>query len=103
MSARDREMQMGGMDDMGADMDGDRKGGRKLMGGGRRKACRFCVDAEFVVDYKNTRILQAFVTEHGKMVPRRVSGNCADHQRKMTTAIKQARNLALMGFTTMGV
>jgi small subunit ribosomal protein S18 len=80
-----------------------KKESRKLMGATpRKKACRFCTDSEFTVDYKNLRILSLFMSEHGKLVPRRISGNCADHQRKLTTAAKRARNLALVGFTTLG-
>jgi len=68
----------------------------------RKKVCRFCSDNEFVLDYKDARMMQSFVTEHGKIVPRRISGNCAMHQRKLTTAVKRARNLALVGYVSMG-
>ena len=83
--------------------DGD-GGSRKLMGGGhsRKKACRFCADDEYILDYKNVRVVQSFMSEHGRIVPRRISGCCASHQRKLTTAIKRARNLALVGFVTPG-
>lgn len=81
--------------------DGDERGGRRG-GFSRRKVCRFCVDQEFILDYKDVRMMQSFVTEHGKLVPRRISGNCAHHQRKLTTAVKRARNLALVGYVTMG-
>jgi small subunit ribosomal protein S18 len=54
------------------------------------------------MDYKDARMMQSFVTEHGKIVPRRISGNCAMHQRKLTSSIKRARNLALVGYVTMG-
>ena len=54
------------------------------------------------MDYKDSRMMQSFVTEHGKIVPRRISGNCAQHQRKLTSSIKRARNLALVGYVTMG-
>ena len=82
------------------DKDGDGRRG----GGGfhRKKVCRFCADNEFIVDYKDIRMMQSFVTEHGKIVPRRISGNCAFHQRKLTSAVKRARNLALVGYVTMG-
>src|ERR1700751_1129217 len=89
----------GGREDkMGKDDDG---GGRR---GGfhRKKVCRFCSDQDFLMDYKDQRMMQSFVTEHGKIVPRRISGNCAQHQRKLTSAIKRARNLALVGYVSMG-
>jgi small subunit ribosomal protein S18 len=65
----------------------------------RRKGCRFCADKALTIDYKEIRTLRYFVTERGKIVPRRISGNCADHQRKVREAIKRARNIALMPFT----
>ena len=64
----------------------------------RRKVCRFCVDSKLVIDYKDPNILRQFVTERGKIIPRRISGNCARHQRRVTRAIKQARLLALMPY-----
>ncbi len=64
----------------------------------RRKVCRFCVDAKLAIDYKDTGTLKQFVTERGKIIPRRISGNCARHQRSLTRAIKQARLLALMPY-----
>ena len=64
----------------------------------RRKGCRFCID-KTKIDYKDTKSLRYFVSERGKIVPRRISGNCAEHQRKVTEAIKRARNIALMPFT----
>jgi small subunit ribosomal protein S18 len=64
----------------------------------RRKACRFCVDSSLTIDYKDPRTLRFFTTERGKIIPRRVSGNCARHQRKLTTAIKRARTIALMPY-----
>jgi len=66
----------------------------------RRKICRFCADSSIVIDYKDPRNLRYFTTERGKIVPRRISGNCAKHQRMLTLAIKRARNIALMPFTT---
>ena len=87
-------------DDRG-EKDGDEKGRR---GGGfhRKKVCRFCSDQDFMLDYKDVRMMQSFVSEHGKIVPRRISGNCAQHQRQLTTAVKRARNLALVGYVSMG-
>ena len=65
----------------------------------RRKVCSFCVDKIENVDYKDVARLRRFVTERGKILPRRISGNCARHQRQVTLAIKRARNIALMPFT----
>jgi small subunit ribosomal protein S18 len=65
----------------------------------RTKMCRFCADSSLRMDYKESDILRGFLTERGKIVPRRISGNCAKHQRKLTTAIKRARNIALLPFT----
>lgn len=67
----------------------------------RRKVCRFCVDGELKIDYKDGKTLRYFVTERGKIVPRRISGNCAKHQRVLTLAIKRARQIALLPFTTI--
>ncbi len=64
----------------------------------RRKVCRFCADSSFTVDYKNARTLRLFTTERGKIIPRRISGNCAKHQRELTTAVKRARTIALMPY-----
>jgi len=66
----------------------------------RRKVCRFCTDKKLDIDYKNAKILRYFVTERGKIIPRRISGNCAKHQREVTVAIKRARNIAILPFTT---
>lgn len=71
--------------------------------GMRRKVCRFCAEKTLKVDYKDVRILETFITEGGKIVPSRVTGNCARHQRALTVAIKRARILALLPFSTMGV
>jgi small subunit ribosomal protein S18 len=78
-------------------------GGRRRPGGGRRKVCRFCADKTLAVDYKDVRTLQSFVTEGGKIVPSRTSGNCARHQRQLAIAIKRARVIALLPFSTMGI
>uniref|UniRef100_A0A7V6A3T0 Small ribosomal subunit protein bS18 n=1 Tax=Desulfobacca acetoxidans TaxID=60893 RepID=A0A7V6A3T0_9BACT len=64
----------------------------------RRKVCRFCVDPKLAIDFKDVNTLRQFVTERGKIIPRRISGNCARHQRSLTRAIKQARLLALMPY-----
>jgi len=81
---------------------GDR-GGMRRRTGMRRKVCRFCAEKTLKVDYKDVRTLQTFITEGGKIVPSRVTGNCAKHQRALTVAIKRARILALLPFSTMGV
>ncbi len=65
----------------------------------RRKVCRFCVDSVKYIDFKNYRMLKEFLTERGKIMPRRITGTCANHQRMLTTAIKRARNMALLSFT----
>ncbi len=68
----------------------------------RRKVCRFCADSNLKLDYKDAKGLRFFVTETGKLIPRRISGNCARHQRQVTLAIKRARQLALMPFAVSG-
>ena len=65
----------------------------------RRKVCRFCADTKIAIDYKDARTLRFFTTERGKIIPRRVSGNCAKHQRELTRAIKRARTIALMPYS----
>ncbi|MGN0940426.1 MAG: 30S ribosomal protein S18 [Selenomonadaceae bacterium] len=65
----------------------------------RRKVCSFCVDHVDSIDYKDVAKLRRFITERGKILPRRISGNCAKHQRQVTLAIKRARNIALLPFT----
>ena len=61
----------------------------------RRKVCTFCVDKVEHIDYKDVAKLRRFITERGKILPRRISGNCAKHQRQVTVAIKRARNIHL--------
>lgn len=65
----------------------------------RRKVCSFCVDKVEEIDYKDAAKLRKFITERGKILPRRISGTCAKHQRQLTIAIKRARNVALLPFT----
>jgi small subunit ribosomal protein S18 len=65
----------------------------------RKKICRFCSDKVVDIDYKDIKRLRNLITERGKIIPRRISGNCARHQRQLGTAIKRARNIALMPFT----
>jgi small subunit ribosomal protein S18 len=67
----------------------------------RRKVCRFCSDKDFVLDYKIPKVLSLFITERGKIIPRRITGNCALHQRALTTEVKRARVLAFIPFTAI--
>lgn len=66
----------------------------------RKRVCSFCVDKATHIDYKDVSKLKKYITERGKILPRRISGNCAKHQRQLTEAIKRARNIALLPFTT---
>ncbi len=66
----------------------------------KRKVCKFCADISLVIDYKDQRTLRYFTTERGKITPSRISGNCAKHQRELALAIKRARKMALMPYTT---
>jgi len=66
----------------------------------RKKVCRFCAEKIDYIDYKDTRLLFAFIPERGKILPRRISGVCALHQRKLMEALKRARNIALIPFAT---
>ena len=70
--------------------------------GQKRRVCRFCADSELAIDYKDTAQLRYFVSERGKIVPRRITGNCALHQREVTRGIQRARQLALMPYTSGG-
>jgi len=65
----------------------------------RRKVCRFCVDKTPFIDYKDVKTLKFFLTERGKILPRRISGNCARHQREITVAVQRGRNIALVPFS----
>jgi len=91
--------------------DDDDKGDRQRHKGGgggggrgqsRRKVCRFCAETTNLIDYKNPQILKSFITDRGKLVPRRISGNCALHQRSLSLAVRRARMLALIPFTVTG-
>ena len=75
---------------------GPREGGRKYFR--RKKVCKFCVEKIEAINYKDVRLLAGFVAESGKIVPRRLTGVCTPHQRRLSTAIKQARNIALLPF-----
>ena len=94
------------------DMDGGRGGGRggdrdrggRGGGGGRRmhrrKVCRFCIEKVDLIDFKDVKMLQNYIPERGKILPRRISGSCATHQRMLAEAIKRARNIALLPYAT---
>jgi small subunit ribosomal protein S18 len=75
---------------------GPREGGRKYFR--RKKVCKFCVEKIEAVNYKDVRLLAQFVSESGKITPRRLTGVCMPHQRRLSRAIKQARNIALLPF-----
>ena len=79
-----------------------RGGFNKKKRGKRRKVCNFCVDKVKFIDYKDTHRLGRFVSERGKILPRRITGTCAVHQREMTRAIKNSRIVALMAYTVEG-
>lgn len=64
----------------------------------RKKFCRFCAEKVEFIDYKETKILRSYITEKGKILPRRMTGTCAKHQRDLNSAIKRARNIALLSF-----
>ncbi len=80
------------------DKDKDKRKKKKKMFQ-KKRVCRFCVNPEYKIDYKDTKLLGSFITERGKIVPRRYSGNCAKHQRAINIAIKRGRLLALIPFT----
>ena len=82
------------IDDKGANANGEKRSFQK------RKGCRFCGDSALMIDHKDKFGLLPFVTERFKIVPRRISGNCAAHQRELTRAIKRARHLAIVPYTT---
>lgn len=93
----------GGRGGAGKDKDGkDGKGGRRGGGGffRRRRVCKFCVDKIDYINYKDVKLLAGFIPERGKIQPRRISGVCALHQRGLQTAIKRARQLALIPYVT---
>jgi small subunit ribosomal protein S18 len=77
-------------------------GGQRQSNFSRRKMCRFCADEGTTIDYKNVAMLKHFITERGKLVPRRISGNCARHQRALALAVRRARMIALVPFTVTG-
>jgi len=72
--------------------------GRKKRVFHRRKVCRFCADSSLVINYKDPKSLKYFITERGKILPRRISGTCSKHQRTLNHAIKRARTIALLPY-----
>jgi small subunit ribosomal protein S18 len=86
----------GGGGGAGAGDDDDRQPWRRR---GGRRVCRFCADKDLSIDYKDPQSLRYFITDRSKIVPRRISGTCAKHQRAISTAIKRARVIALLPFT----
>ena len=80
--------------------DGDDRGSRRG-GFSRKKVCRFCADKNAKVDFKDQATMKYFVTERGKIIPRRISGNCAKHQRAVAVAVKRSRGLALLPYTVV--
>ncbi len=81
----------------GDDRDDERGGGRRF---GRRRVCRFCADTTLPIDYKDTNTLRYFTSERGKIIPRRISGNCQKHQKQVARSIKQARNVAMLPYVS---
>jgi small subunit ribosomal protein S18 len=75
-------------------------GGKKKFFYRRKRVCKFCVEKLEYIDYKDVKMLQQFIPERGKILPRRISGTCALHQRKLQSAIKRARTVALLPFAT---
>jgi small subunit ribosomal protein S18 len=101
MATTDRE------NEIDNDFDGDAEGGDKKGRGGKRgftrkKVCRFCADKSVKIDYKDPQTLKYFITDRGKIVPRRISGNCAKCQRRVALAIKRSRMVALMPIAVTG-
>jgi small subunit ribosomal protein S18 len=95
------EINMNNREDRGSREDrgdrGDRRGGGRKA---RKKVCSFCVDRVDVIDYKDIAKLRRFLSERAKILPRRVTGSCAGHQRELTIAIKRSRHLALLPFVS---
>src|SRR6187399_3023769 len=87
----------GGRGAGGGGRDGGKEGGKRFFFR-RRKVCKFCADKIDYVDYKDVKLISGFVPERGKILPRRMFGTCAEHQRKLTLAIQRARNIALLPF-----
>lgn len=81
--------------------EGAQEGGRR--GFPKKKVCRFCKIKGLTIDYKDAKALRPYITERGRVMPRRISGACAKHQRAISTAIKRARNLAILPFTAISI
>ena len=79
---------------------GDSKGGGMRLRRAKKKVCSFCIDKATSIDYKEVSKIKKFVSERGKILPRRISGCCAKHQRQLTQSIKRARHVALLPYTT---
>ena len=79
-------------------MDKERKPKRSFTGHSRKKVCQFCADKSVTIDYKDVDTLNKYISERGKILPRRITGTCTMHQRAVTTAIKRARTVALLPF-----
>lgn len=90
-AAMDDDKDFGRTPDLNADVGRQRRG--------KKRICRYCADKAQIIDYKDPQALKYFITDRGKVVPRRISGNCARHQRKVQLAVKRARNIALLPFT----
>ena len=104
---QDRQSSGPGSGGPGGGGSGPRPGGRPSGGPGgrgkffrRKKVCKFCTEKIDAIPYRDVRLLQGFVAERGKIVPRRLTGVCTTHQRRLTRALKQARNIALLPFAT---
>jgi len=82
------------------DKKGDKRDGQRRPMFRRRKVCKFCADKIDDINYKDVKLLSGFVPERGKVLPRRISGTCAMHQRKLQVAIKRARQIALIPYVT---
>ena len=93
----DRGRRYNGDDDFDRGRSGPGRGGRRMR---RRRICRFCIEKVDILDFKDAKFLGNFIPERGKILPRRISGNCATHQRMLAEAIKRARNIALLPYTT---
>lgn len=94
--ARDRDRDKDRRDKKGADK--DKKGFKK----GKKKYCQFCADKKTLIDYKDVGMLRKFVSDRGKIRARRVTGNCTQHQRRVATAVKNAREMALLPYSSTG-
>lgn len=94
---KERKKEAGGAAGASGASRGKGRGGKRFFYR-RRKVCRFCAEKIDYIDWKDVKLLAAFVPERAKILPRRISGTCAPHQRKLQTAIKRARNIALLPF-----